>query len=171
MMGRLHGQRVTSSLLGWIRNSPEYWAVKAWPHASWTLHEECLRAVFCARGFLLAFHFRLQRPTFISRIDMSSTANTTSTSSNFKALFDAALDKYTKRTGQDLRNHPMAAIIDRCGSLDSVLAVFQEQSLAFDRFRSGDPELLKWLTPVVNRLHAISTNAALSAGTSLVSTT
>ena len=102
---------------------------------------------------------------------MSSTANTTSTSSNFEALFDAALDKYTKRTGQDLRNHPMAAIIDRCGSPDSVLALFKDQSLAFDRFRNGDPKLLKWLAPVVNGLHAISTNAALSAGASLVSTT
>lgn len=100
---------------------------------------------------------------------MASTANATFTSSNFEALFDAALDKYTKRTRQDLRNHPLAAIINRCESLDSILAVFQEQSLAFDRSRNGDPRLLEWLAPVVNGLHAISTSAVLSAGAGLVS--
>jgi len=102
---------------------------------------------------------------------MSSTADTNTTSSNFEALFDAALDKYTERTGKDLRNHPMAAIIDRCQSLDSILAAFQDQSIAFDKFRNGDPKLLTWLAPVVNGLHAISTNAVLSAGASLVSAT
>jgi hypothetical protein len=100
---------------------------------------------------------------------MSSIANATSTSSNFVALFDAALDKYTKRTGQNLHDHPIAAIIDRCDSLDSILDVFKDQSLAFDRFRNGGPKLLRWLTPVANGLYVISTNVALSAGASLVS--
>ena len=100
---------------------------------------------------------------------MSSASKTSSLVSNFEILFDTALAKYAKRTGQDLRNHPLAAAIDRCQSPDSILAIFQEQSQAFDEFRNGDPQLIKWLGPVVNGLHAISTNTVLSDGASLVS--
>ena len=100
---------------------------------------------------------------------MSSASNAFSPLSNFETLFDAALTKYAKRTGQDLRNHPLAAAIDRCESPDSILAIFQAQSQAFDEFRNGDPKLIKWLRPVVNGLHAISTNTVLSAGASFAS--
>jgi len=102
---------------------------------------------------------------------MSSAPNRTSTPSNFDALFDAVLAKYTKRTGQDLRNHELARMLDRCESPDSILAIFNEQSQAFDEFRNGDPKLIKWLAPIVNGLRAISTSAAVSAGASLVSLT
>src|SRR5579863_7392993 len=101
----------------------------------------------------------------------SSATNTSSTPDNSQTLFDVALKKYTKCTGKDLRNHPLAYLIDRCDSPDVILTIFQEQSRAFDKFRNGDPNLVKWLKPVVNGLHAISTNVALSAGASLVSPT
>ena len=90
-------------------------------------------------------------------------------SSNFTALFDIALAKYTKLTGRDLRDHPLAYMIEWCESPDAILAIFQEQSMAFDQFRTGDPKLIKWLGPLVNGLHAVSTNAVISAGASLVS--
>jgi hypothetical protein len=102
---------------------------------------------------------------------MPSTLYTTYSSSNFEALFEIALTKYSKCTGQDLRNHPLANVIDRCSSPGAILAIFQEQSREFDEFRDGDPKLVKWLEPAVNGLHAISTSAALSAGASLVSPT
>ena len=89
--------------------------------------------------------------------------------SKFETFFETALAKYAKCTGQDLRNHPLAAAIDRCDSPDSILAMFQEQSQAFDEFRNGDPKLIKLLGPVVNGLHAISTNTVLSSAASLVS--
>jgi hypothetical protein len=100
---------------------------------------------------------------------MASGPSTAYTTSNFEALFDAALAKYKKRTGQDLCNHPLAAIIDRCQSPYEILAIFQEQSRAFDEFRNGDPKLIKWLMPVVNGLHAISTSTVISTAASLVS--
>ena len=103
------------------------------------------------------------------RSSMSSTRHTPSTSSNFEALFEAALAKFTKCTGQDLRNHPIATKIDRCRSPDTILAIFEEQSRAFDEFRNGDHRLTGRLKPIVDGLHAISTNATLSAGASLVS--
>jgi len=100
---------------------------------------------------------------------MSSASNTSSPLSTFETIFNTALDKYAKRTGQDLRNHPLAAAVDRCGSPDEILAIFQAQSQAFDEFRNGDPKLIKWLRPVVSGLHAISTNTVASAGVSIVS--
>jgi hypothetical protein len=102
---------------------------------------------------------------------MLSASNTTSAPSNFQAFFDAALITYTKCTGKDLSNHPLTAAIDRCESVDSILAIFQEQSQAFDKFRDGDPKLIEWLRPVVGGLHAVSNSVVLSAGASLVSPT
>jgi hypothetical protein len=96
---------------------------------------------------------------------MSSTV--TSTQCRFGALFDVALAKYAKRTGQDLRNHPLAASIDKCQSPDALLSIFQMQSRAFDEFRNGDPKLIKWLKPVVDGLHIVS--ARVNASASLVS--
>jgi hypothetical protein len=100
---------------------------------------------------------------------MSSASNTISTSSNFEIIFNAALTEYTKRTGKDLCNHPLASKIDSCDNPESILVIFQEQALAFDKFRKGDTKLFKWLRPVVDVLHAISTNETLSAKASHVS--
>ena len=91
---------------------------------------------------------------------MSSSTNTTSTSFNFEEIFNAALIKYGERTGNDLRNHPLASKIDNCDNPESILNIFQEQAQGFDKFRRGDTNLVKWLRPVVNVLHAISTNKA-----------
>ena len=91
-----------------------------------------------------------------------SAFTTASTSSNYEMLFNAALAKYTKETGIDLRGHPLTTRIDSCDSPDSILDIFREQSRAFDEFRTGDTKLFKLLGPVVNVLHALSTNAVLS---------
>jgi fungal STAND N-terminal Goodbye domain len=100
---------------------------------------------------------------------MPPASNTAYMSSDFETLFNAALAKYTKQTGKDLRNHPLADRIDGCDNPDSILDIFQEQSKAFEEFRNGDTKLLKWLRPVVNVLHALSTNAVLTDRASLVS--
>jgi hypothetical protein len=65
--------------------------------------------------------------------------------------------------------HLTAAIIDKCESPDLILALFKEQSRAFYQFRNGDRKLIDWLTPVVNGLHAISTNTVISTGASFAS--
>ena len=102
---------------------------------------------------------------------MSSSSNSasSSTSSNFETLFNSALENYTKQTGTHLREHPLSSKIDSCNSPDAILDVFQEQAQAFDEFRKGDPKLFKWLRPVVNVLHSLSTNEALRGSVSHVS--
>jgi hypothetical protein len=101
---------------------------------------------------------------------MSSTSNTTSTTSNFQAIFDAALKYYAEITGKDLRDldHPLAFKLDSCDSPDSILNIFQEQAREFDEFRKGDTKLFKWLNPIVKVLHTLSTNEVLSDGASNV---
>ena len=100
---------------------------------------------------------------------MSSPSNTTFTSSTFDTLFNAALEKYTKQTGKDLCNHPLASEIDSCKNIDSILNIFKKQAQAFDEFKNGDVNLLRWLTPVVDVLHALSTNKAIRDSVSHVS--
>ena len=105
-----------------------------------------------------------------SSCPMSSTPNTTSTASNFQAIFDAALKDYTKKTGKDLSDlhHPLASKLDTCDTPDSIINIFQEQAREFGEFRKGDTKLLKWLKPIVKILHPISTNKVLSDSVSSV---
>ncbi len=93
-----------------------------------------------------------------------------SSTSNFQAIFEAALKDYTKKTGKDLcdLDHPLASRLDSCDSPDSILDIFREQARDFDEFRKGDTKLFKWLKPIVKVLHAISTNKALGDHVSTV---
>lgn len=84
-------------------------------------------------------------------------------------MFNAALMEYTKQTGKDLRDHPFSSKIDSCNNTDSIIAIFQEEARAFDEFRKGDIKLFKWLKPVIQVLHALSTNETLSGIASSVS--
>jgi fungal STAND N-terminal Goodbye domain len=96
-------------------------------------------------------------------------SSSSTTSSNFEALFNAALAKYTEQTGKDLRNHFPAHQIERCNTPESLLAVFKEQAKTFDEFRNGDHRLINWLQSIVNHLDALSSSAALSSAAIVVS--
>ena len=93
----------------------------------------------------------------------------TCSSYNFESLFQAALAKYSKRTGHDLVNHPLTAVLNRCDTPNSILAIFEEQARAFDEFRKGDPKLVKWLRPLVDGLHTICNMETLCMAADLVS--
>ena len=94
---------------------------------------------------------------------------TPSTSSNFQPIFQTALAEYFKKTGKDLRNHPLVSEIESCDSAESMLAIFRKQASAFDDFRNGDPKLIKCLRPIVSNLYAITSSPALGAVVSGVS--
>ena len=98
---------------------------------------------------------------------MSQTAATTSASSRFQALFQAAMKSYEKQTKENLLAHPLASQLQSCQSTTTIISILQDQVREFDKARSGDERLTKWLGPTVNVLNAFS--AAVSAGVSLVS--
>ncbi|KAI9452061.1 hypothetical protein BJY52DRAFT_1418879 [Lactarius psammicola] len=97
---------------------------------------------------------------------MSRIPSTTTASSRFQAIFDAALKSYQKQTKKDLIAHPLASQLQSCDSISAILAILQDQVRQFDQARSGDERLTKWLIPTVNVLYAFS--SAISEGVSLV---
>ena len=103
-----------------------------------------------------------------SIIPMSSTTDPMAPS-NLQSILAAALEKYIAQTGKGLQNNPLTAEIRLCESPDDILHVFQAKAREFHEFRNDNSKLNKYLNPIVDGLYAISNNAALSAGVSLVS--
>ena len=99
---------------------------------------------------------------------MSQTPTTTaaSSSSRFQAIFQAAINSYQKQTKNDLLAHPLAQKLQECDSTSAILTILQDQIREFDKSRTGDERLTKWLSPTVNVLSAFS--ATISGGVSLV---
>ena len=97
---------------------------------------------------------------------MSRTHSTPASSPNFQLIFNNALKVYEKQTKRDLLVHPLAAELQSCDSPASILAVLQQQVQDFNRSRSGNERLTKWLDPTVNVLYAFS--ETLGEGVSLV---
>ncbi|KAH9027759.1 hypothetical protein EDB84DRAFT_300040 [Lactarius hengduanensis] len=101
---------------------------------------------------------------------MSSSLGQTSTpSSDFKSILDAALShalsEYKKTTGKQLLDHPLATQMKQCDSVDAILAVLRGQAEAFQQFRDGDHRLMKWISPVVDILYTFSATLGGVAGT------
>ena len=89
-----------------------------------------------------------------------------SSSTNFQLVINNALDKYKKRTKNDLTTHPLAAQIQSCNSPSAILAVLQQQVHGLDQSRNSDERWSKWLDPTVNVIYVLS--STLAAGVSLV---
>ena len=99
----------------------------------------------------------------------SPTPETSPESSDFESIlesaFKQALSEYKKKTGKDLLDHPLAADVQRCNSVDEILVIFQGQAKAFQEFRDEDQRLMKWISPVVTVLHKLSKTAGDVTGT------
>ena len=101
---------------------------------------------------------------------MSQTPTATTSTSNYQAIFDSALEAYKKKTKKDLRSHPLLPKLQTCNSPDAVLTLLRHQMPAIDPSRStnsDDDGLIKWLNPTVHVLYTFS--EAIGAGISLVS--
>ena len=84
-----------------------------------------------------------------------------SQSSRFQALFESALQDYQRQTGTKLADHPLAQQLQNCDSVDSVVAVLQEQARAFSEFRGSDGKVMKSLKRVVSVLHTLTDSTIL----------
>jgi fungal STAND N-terminal Goodbye domain len=92
-----------------------------------------------------------------------------SSSSNFQLIIDNALDKYKKRTKNNLRTHPLASRLQTCNSPGAIIATLQEQVQGLDQSQGSNERWSKWLDPTVNVLQTFS--SILEAGASMVSFT
>jgi hypothetical protein len=94
-------------------------------------------------------------------------ASSSSSSSNFQSVFNAALDAYEKKTKCKLLSHPLATQLQSCDTPIAILSVLQDLIQQFDHRRSSDERLTNWLNPTVNVLYAFSD--FIGQGVSLVS--
>jgi len=98
---------------------------------------------------------------------MSQPQSASTSSSNFQSIFNTALKAYEKKTKNDLLSHPLAAQLQTCNSPGDILAILKDTVKEFDRSRTADERLSRWLNPTVNVLLAFS--ATLGEGVGLVS--
>ncbi|KAH8980671.1 hypothetical protein EDB92DRAFT_263657 [Lactarius akahatsu] len=138
-----------------LTGTPDYEAVYT---SAWCSHSSYLSSPSSSHN-LIAFS-TLTTPV------MSQTSSTTTASSRFRDIFNAALKSYQKQTNKDLIAHPLASQLQSCDSISAILAVLQDQVREFDQAHGGDERLTKWLIPTVNVLYAFS--AAVSEGVGLV---
>jgi hypothetical protein len=91
-----------------------------------------------------------------------------SSSTTLRALFDAALQDYNDKTGNTLADHPITKQLESCESVDSIVAILQEQARSFREFRENDGRLMKALNSSVEVLCAPSISSALNEAVGLV---
>jgi hypothetical protein len=84
-------------------------------------------------------------------------------------IIDHALIDYAKITGIDLSKTPIAAMLERSNSSETILELLQERENSFNEYRDGDRRLISCLSPAVKVLHAFS--GILGEAASLVSIT
>lgn len=91
---------------------------------------------------------------------------TATSHSNYRRIFDNALEAYKKKTGKDLTSDPLLSRLEACHSADDTLNILQEHTTGFNQHHSSDG-LTKWLFPTVNVLYSFSVNIGNSLGVSL----
>ncbi|KAI9431418.1 hypothetical protein H4582DRAFT_1245940 [Lactarius indigo] len=91
-----------------------------------------------------------------------------SSSSNFQAIFHDSWKAYEQKTKKNILAHPLTSQLQSCNSPTDVLAVLYDQVTGFDpsRHSRGEDKFTKWLGPTVNVLYALATT--LSEGVGLV---
>jgi fungal STAND N-terminal Goodbye domain len=80
----------------------------------------------------------------------------TTTSSNYQCIFDAALTDYAKQTGIDLITHPFVQSLQTCDSADAILNLFEDKAKEFRTYRDGNRKSIDCLKPVVQVLHTVA---------------
>ncbi|KAF8476586.1 hypothetical protein DFH94DRAFT_99030 [Russula ochroleuca] len=87
-----------------------------------------------------------------------------SSSSNFQSVLNAALDAYEKKTKNKLLTHPLAAQFQSCDSPTAILSVLEDIIRQFDRRRRSDERLTNWLNPTISVLYTFSSTLGQGIG-------
>jgi len=91
-------------------------------------------------------------------------SSTTTSSTNFQSILDAALLSYATQTGIDITKHPSADKLQHCHSPEDVIRVLLERETAFKNYREKYHKLIDFLRPVVKVVQAFSGILAEAAG-------
>jgi hypothetical protein len=79
-----------------------------------------------------------------------------SSSSFFQDPFNDALQNYQNQTGTELIGHPLFKKLESCESVDSIIAILQEQAQIFCEFRGDNGKVMKSVKYSVNILYRLS---------------
>ncbi|KAF8267866.1 hypothetical protein EI94DRAFT_1829840 [Lactarius quietus] len=82
------------------------------------------------------------------------------TSINYKAILEAALSDYKKKTGTELLDNPLATEAQRCDTVDAALTILQDQAKAFPQSKDGDQRLMEQIGPLAKVLFSFSETLA-----------
>jgi hypothetical protein len=85
---------------------------------------------------------------------MSAVPSASTSHSNFASIFNAALEKYKRKTKQDLAKHPLLPRLQSCDSPEAILTVLRDQTPGLNQ---SDDGLTTWVAPTVNVLYSFST--------------
>jgi hypothetical protein len=91
-------------------------------------------------------------------------SSSSSSSSNFQSVLNAALDAYEKKTKNKLLTHPLTAQLQSCDSPTAILSVLQDIVQQFDHRRSTNERLTNWLNPTISVLYAFSSTLGQGLG-------
>jgi hypothetical protein len=108
------------------------------------------------------------RSSFFSHFSDMSQPSSFSSTSSFQGLFNAALQDYENQTGTKLAEHPLSKKLEACDSVDSIIAIFQEQAQIFRKFKGDDGKIMKSIKSSVNILYTLSNSTLLGEGIGLV---
>jgi hypothetical protein len=81
---------------------------------------------------------------------------TTSEPSIFGSLFQSALEEFEKETTINLVGHPLAAQLECCNSVESIIELLHDQARTFHQFRGNDSKLVTVLNRTIQGLHMLS---------------
>lgn len=90
-----------------------------------------------------------------------------STSTHVRALFDSALQRYEKKVGATLVEHPLAVQLQSRHSVESITTFLQDQVQAFSGFREND-RVTKSIKSTVSILTKLSATASPALDIGLV---
>jgi hypothetical protein len=91
-------------------------------------------------------------------------SSTTTPSSNFQSILDAALNDYSMKTGIDLTQHSSAEKLQTCRSYEDVIQLLLESESEFNDYRDKYRKLIDYIRPVVEVVHAFSSVLGEAAG-------
>ena len=102
--------------------------------------------------------------SFDQLVTMSQPPSTSTSNSNFRAIFVAAVKAYERKTKTDLLTHPLATQLQSCNTPSDILAVLHDKVNDFDKARSHNERLSTWLNPTINVLYAFSATVGQGVG-------
>jgi hypothetical protein len=103
------------------------------------------------------------RPNFVPTCEMADQSEST----RFRELFESALQEYASETGVTLAQHPFAAQLQSCASVDDITILLQERAQAFTDIRARE-RMMKAIRTTVSILYPLSKATTLAGTFNLV---